>query len=106
MEKCDLWIGVATGEALVGSIGSELMMSYTLMGDVVNFASRLEGANKLYGTRNLVSETTMLAAAGAVEIREVDSVVVEGHTHAEIIFEILANSGQLTPQLSTLRDSY
>jgi len=106
MEKCDLRIGVATGEALVGSIGSDLMMSYTLMGDVVNFASRLEGANKLYGTRNLVSETTMLAAAGAVEIREVDSVVVEGHTHAEIIFEILANSGQLTPQLSTLRDSY
>jgi len=106
MEKCDLRIGVATGEALVGSIGSDLMMSYTLMGDVVNFASRLEGANKLYGTRNLVSESTMLAAAGAVEIREVDSVVAEGHTRAEIIFEIMASAGQLTPQLSTLRDSY
>jgi class 3 adenylate cyclase len=56
METCDLRIGVATGEALVGSIGSDVMMSYTLMGDVVNLASRLEGANKMYGTRNLVSE--------------------------------------------------
>src|SRR6266566_593477 len=43
-----LRIGVATGEALVGSIGSDVMMSYTVMGDVVNLASRLEGANKLY----------------------------------------------------------
>ena len=56
MEQCDLRIGVATGEALVGSIGSDVMMSYTLLGDVVNLASRLEGANKVYGTRNLVSE--------------------------------------------------
>src|SRR5713101_9113746 len=56
IESCDLRIGVATGEALVGSIGSDVMMSYTVMGDVVNLASRLEGANKLYGTRNLVAE--------------------------------------------------
>jgi adenylate cyclase len=106
MEKCDLRIGVATGEALVGSIGSDLMMSYTLMGDVVNFASRLEGANKLYGTRNLVSERTIAAAAGAIETREIDSVVVEGHTHAEVIFEIMTSSGELTPQQSMLRSSY
>jgi adenylate cyclase len=106
MEKCDLRIGVATGEALVGSIGSDLMMSYTLMGDVVNFAARLEGANKLYGTRNLVSERTIAAAAGAVETREIDSVVVEGHTRAEVIFEIMTSSGELTPQQSMLRSSY
>jgi class 3 adenylate cyclase len=62
MEKCDLRIGVATGDALVGSIGSDVMMSYTLMGDVVNLASRLEGVNKAYRTRNLVAEMTIAAA--------------------------------------------
>jgi len=106
MERCDLRIGVATGEALVGSIGSDVMMSYTLMGDVVNLASRLEGANKLYGTRNLISERTIAAAGDAVEVREIDRVVVAGHTHFEVIFEILGRKGQLTPQQGSLRDRY
>jgi len=106
MENCDLRIGVATGEALVGSIGSDVMMSYTVMGDVVNLASRLEGANKAYGTRNLVSERTITAAGDAVEIREIDRVVVAGHTRSEVIFEMLGRKGELTPQQSSLRDRY
>jgi class 3 adenylate cyclase len=106
MEKCDLRIGVATGEALVGSIGSDVMMSYTVMGDVVNLASRLEGANKLYGTRSLVSESTIAAAGAVVEVREIDRVVVAGHTHSEVIFEVLGRKGELTPQQLASRDSY
>lgn len=106
MEKCDLRIGVATGEALVGSIGSDVMMSYTVMGDVVNLASRLEGANKVYGTRNLVSERTIVAAGAAVEVREIDRVVVAGHTHPEVIFEILGRQGELTPAQRELRDRF
>ena len=106
MEKCDLRIGVATGEALVGSIGSDVMMSYTLMGDVVNLASRLEGVNKTYGTRNLVSERTIAAAGSALEVREIDRVVVAGHTHSEIIYEILGRKGELTPQQFLSRDKY
>jgi adenylate cyclase len=106
MEKCDLRIGVATGEALVGSIGSDVMMSYTVMGDVVNLASRLEGVNKTYGTRNLVSERTIAAAGAALEVREIDRVVVAGHTHSEIIFEILGHKGELTPQQLLSRDKY
>ena len=106
MENCDLRIGVATGEALVGSIGSDVMMSYTVMGDVVNLASRLEGANKAYGTRNLVSERTIAAAGDAVEVREIDRVVVAGHTRSEVIFEMLGRKGELRPQQSSLRDRY
>ena len=106
MERCNLRIGVATGEALVGSIGSDVMMSYTVMGDVVNLASRLEGVNKTYGTRNLVSERTIAAAGAALEVREIDRVVVAGHTHSEIIFEILGRKGELTPQRLLSRDKY
>ena len=106
MERCDLRIGVATGEALVGSIGSDVMMSYTVMGDVVNLASRLEGVNKTYGTRNLVSARTIAAAGAALEVREIDRVVVAGHTHSEIIFEIVGRKGELTPQQLLSRDKY
>ncbi len=106
METCDLRIGVATGEALVGSIGSDIMMSYTVMGDVVNLASRLEGANKEYGTRNLVSEKTSAAAGNTVEVREIDRVVVAGQTHSETIFEILGRKGEVTSQQLSSRDRY
>ena len=106
METCDLRIGVATGEALVGSIGSDVMMSYTVMGDVVNLASRLEGANKAYGTRNLISERVFNAASAAIEVREIDRVVVAGQTRSERIFEILGRKGELVPQQLTSRDRY
>jgi hypothetical protein len=74
------------------------------MGDVVNLASRLEGANKAYGTRNLVLEKTITAAGATVEVREIDRVVVAGHTHSEVIFEILGS--KVTPQQIALRDRY
>jgi hypothetical protein len=58
----------------------------------------MEGANKVYGTRNLISDRTIAAAGAAVEVREIDRVVVVGHTHSEVIFEMLGRKGELTPQ--------
>jgi class 3 adenylate cyclase len=75
--------------ALVGSIGSEFMMSFTVMGDTVNLASRLETSNKIYGTRCLVSQATIAAVAQAVEVREIDRLVVAGQTRPQIVFEII-----------------
>jgi class 3 adenylate cyclase len=102
----DIRIGIATGEALVGSIGSELMMSYTVMGDTVNLASRLEGANKLYGGRVLVSAATVAGADDAIETREIDRVVMLGQTHPQPIFEIIGRKGELTQAQIELRTNY
>ena len=104
--ECDVRIGVATGEALVGSIGSEIMMNYTVMGDTVNLAARLEAANKLYGSRSLIAEATVAKTDDTIQFREVDRLMVAGRTQPQAVFELLGRKDELTPKQDLLRTRY
>lgn len=103
---CDLRIGIATGEVLTGSIGSELMMSFTVMGDAVNLASRLEAVNKVYGTRILISQATAESIGSRLELREIDRLAVAGQSAPQAIFEVMARAGGLTDAQDALRRRY
>jgi adenylate cyclase len=104
--EVDLRIGIATGEALVGSVGSDIMMNYTVMGDTVNLAVRLEAANKLYGSRALTADATVAKTDGTIQFREVDRLRVVGQTQSQAIFELLGRKGELTPAQNLLCDRY
>ncbi len=103
LPRFDMRVGISTGEALVGNIGSDFMMSYTVMGDTVNFASRLESANKVYRNRILVSSATAAAAASYVETRELDRLVVIGTHEPQQVFEVMGRKSLLTPAQEALR---
>jgi adenylate cyclase len=89
-------VGLATGPALVGNVGSATKFNYTVMGDTVNLASRLEGAAKVFGTLSLISGSTVQAAAGAVACRELDWLAVKGKSEAVPVFEVMP--GEPTPR--------
>ena len=87
-------IGLNSGDALIGNFGSATRLNYTAIGDVVNVASRLEGANKLFGTSIIIGEATRRAAADRILVREIDRVAVLGRAEGAAIFELVGLASQ------------
>lgn len=91
-------IGLNTGPMVVGNMGSINRFDYTMMGNSVNLAARLEGANKNYGTFSMVSEMTYEPAKDVVEARELDLIRVVGINTPVRVYELLAKKGEMDEQ--------
>jgi adenylate cyclase len=84
----DIGIGISTGDMVAGNIGSDTIMSYTVIGDTVNLGARLESLNKEYGTRIIISDATRAALKGRYDIRPLGEVTVKGKSRAVAIYEV------------------
>ncbi len=99
-------IGLATGDMVVGNMGSSKRFDYTVMGSTVNLASRLEGANKVYGTSIMVQEETYRSARDRFVFRELDTIRVVGQQKPVTVYELKSTVDETTDELKTLLSDY
>src|SRR6516162_3780230 len=105
--ELDIGIGLNTGVASVGNMGSAQHKGYTALGDSVNLSSRLEGLNKDYGTHILANETTYAAAKDAgLVFRELDLIRVKGKNEPVVIYELVGEAATVTPESEMLLDVF
>jgi adenylate cyclase len=88
--RIDIGVGINSGPMLVGNMGSKIRKNYTIMGDSVNLASRLEGSNREFGTHVIISESTYILVKGNVVAREIDLIRVKGKTQPVKVYELLS----------------
>ena len=99
-------IGLCTGDVVAGNIGSDECMSYTVFGDTVNIAARLESANKYYGTQILIEQTTHDQIEGQFETRKIDRIRVVGIEEPLEIYELLTENSNLDQTALALKTHY
>lgn len=107
LPRVNIRLGLCTGFVTLGSIGSEATRSYTVIGETVNLASRMEQACKMYGTRIIISEETAKKTAGIMEARELDLIVPAGMRETKVnIYELLGECGKVPDNMLKMRDHF
>ncbi len=99
-------IGINTGRITTGNMGSNVRMNYTMMGDAVNLAARLEAAAKQYGIYTMISQFTYEYVKDVFEARQLDKIMVVGKSEPVVVYELIAPKGELTEESSQLISTY
>jgi class 3 adenylate cyclase len=106
LPEIDIRIGLCTGDVVAGNIGSDQSQSFTVMGDTVNIAARLESANKQYGTHILMNSETHRLISDQFVTREIDRIIVVGKLEPVNIFELISLKDQAEPSRMELIQYY